>query len=421
MSRIYTARHVLPLVGPAVEKGAVLVNGGRILAVGPADELLRSAAGAERVDFGDAVLLPPLVNAHTHLELTDFPTWAEDADEPQPQTGEDFVDWVMRLIRVKRGRPAEDFIPSIQHGLQLCLEAGTGAVGEILSFHSGIPAYRDSALFGTVFFETLGRNPQLTLPLLSQLSKKLDHQPSRYLSLAVSPHSPMTLSAEYLQRVFDFSAKRPCLASIHLAESPEETELLRDAAGAFVDKFFPFVGWNDLVPAATGLTPLAYLEEQGGLRADVLLVHGVQVGTEDIPRLQAAGSGIVLCPRSNEKLQVGRAPVELYRQAGVPLALGTDSLASNDSLSLWDELAAARRIYADSLTPEELLQVATLNGARLLGLDAQMGSLAAGKGVNFQVAEIPPGATTDTLAEALVSEGHRRPVRQLYLHGEPQL
>lgn len=421
VKRIFRARYLLPISGPPVETGAVMVCSGRIVAVGPADDLLRSTTGAELVDCGDTVLMPALVNAHTHLELTDFPAWAAEAGEAEPSAEEDFVDWVLRLIRVKRARPAEDFFPAIERGLKLLLKSGTGAMGDILSFHAAISAYRETPLAGEVFFETLGRDPQVTRPLLSNLSKQLDHVPARHLVPAVSPHATYTVSADYLQRVFDFSAKRPCLASIHLAESQAEVELVRDGAGDFVDRLFPLAGWQDLAPQASGLSPVAWLEEQGGLRPDVLLVHGVQVDGEDLARMKKCGSGVVLCPRSNALLGVGRAPVELYRQAGIPLALGTDSLASNTSLSLWDELAAAARIYSGVFSPDELLHIATLGGAGLLGLDRLFGSLETGKGANFQLVDLPAGADQNSLAEALVCDGQQRTVHQLYLHGEKQL
>ncbi|ORJ61604.1 amidohydrolase family protein [Geothermobacter hydrogeniphilus] len=420
-SRIYTARYLLPISSPPVAGGAMLVTGEQIVAVGPLNDLRAAGTAAEVVDFGDKVLLPPLTNAHTHLELTDFPAWAVEAGEDELTGAEDFVDWVLRLVRVKRARPAEDFMPAIQRGLRLCLESGTGVIGDILSFHSAVDAYRQSPLLGSVFFETLGRDPQLFSSLLERIGKRLDRSPSSCLSAAVSPHAPYTVAAELLRRVFSLAAGHRCPAAIHLAESPAESELLRSGTGPLVDRLYPRAGWSPPAPPECGLSPVAWLEEQGGLRPDILLVHGVQVDAGDVVRLKRHGSGVVLCPRSNEKLRVGRAPVELYRRTGIPLALGTDSLASNDSLSMWDELAAARRIYADALDPVDLLRAATLGGARLLGVDARIGTLEPGRGAHFQVVDLPPAANPSELIEALVAEGCRQPVWQLYLHGRPQL
>jgi len=419
MRRICAARYLVCDPKRVIEDGALLLEGTRIAAVGNRDELRRNTAGAELVDFGEAVLLPAFVNAHTHLELTDFPAWAADAGAPEPDHG-DFVAWVLRLIGIKRGRAAEAFAPSIRNGLRQLLASGTGAVGDILSLHDEDGVYADTPLLGTLFFETLGRDPQLTRPLLGRIAPHLEHPPAPHLEAGVSPHAPYTVAEDYLQRILDFSAGR-CRASIHLAESPAEVELLRSGGGPFVERLYPPAGWQELVPAARGLSPVAWLDALGGLRPDVLLVHGVQVDAGDVALLKQRGVGVVLCPRSNEKLGVGRAPVDLYRRAGIPLALGTDSLASNDSLSLWDELAAASRLYSGGLSPEDLLHAATGGGAVLLGLDGLMGSLEAGKGANFQVVEVPDGARPETLVEALVCDGSRRPVRQLFLHGVGRL
>lgn len=418
--RIYTARYLVTMATPPLEGGAILVDDDRIVAVGRLSELQQATAGAELVDFGDAVLLPPLINAHTHLELTDFPAWAQQANETEPANNR-FVDWILQVIRVKRGQAAEAFVSSITRGLQLSLEAGTGAVADILSSPAACSAYQQTPLLGSVFYETLGRDPQLTRQQLSKTIKLFDDHPARQLKVGIAPHSIYTLSADYLEEVFALSKARPCPVSIHLAEPDAEVDLIRDGCGDLADTLFPFVGWQRFVPEASGLSPVAYLDAHNGLRSDVLLVHGVQVSADDVQRLKRNGCSMILCPRSNEQLGVGTAPVALYRESGIPLALGTDSLASNDSLSIWDELAAAARLYVSILTPDELLQAATVNGARLLGLGDEIGTLAAGRGAHFQVVDVPVGADLTTLSEALVVAGVQKPVRQVYLHGKPRL
>jgi cytosine/adenosine deaminase-related metal-dependent hydrolase len=152
----------------------------------------------------------------------------------------------------------------------------------------------------------------------------------------------------------------------------------------------------------------------------MLLVHGVQVDVADVQQIAAAGCGLVLCPRSNEQLGVGTAPAALYRRHHVPLALGTDSLASNDSLSLWDELAAARRLYPE-LTPRELLHMATAGGAALLGLSGEMGSLAPGGGAHFQLLRPASLPSLSELVEFLCTPGRSAEVTQLWLGGEEVL
>ncbi len=420
MARIYTARYLLPVATPPVEGGALLVVDGRIAAVGTLDEMLARAAGAEVTDFGDSVLLPPLVNAHTHLELTDFPAWLA-AGEGHLPTG-DFVDWLLRVILVKRRQPAEAFPPSIRRGLRLCLEAGTGAIGDILSVQSAVTAFLRTPLMGTVYAELLGPDPQLFRQQLERVAPFLSRRPAVHLRAGLSPHSPYTLGKRTLVMTADALELRGCPASIHAAESVAESRLVRSGDGALAERIYPLAGWEKWLDGGNGQSVTAFLESCGLLRPGLLLVHGVQVDEQDVECIRRHGCGVVLCPRSNERLGVGRAPAGLYRRAGVPLALGTDSLASCDSLSVWDELAAAARVHGSELEPEVLLRLATAGGAGLLGLEREMGTLEAGRGAHFQVVT-PSAKIVDPgqLVPALVEDGDRVRVRQLVLHGRSWL
>jgi cytosine/adenosine deaminase-related metal-dependent hydrolase len=183
------------------------------------------------------------------------------------------------------------------------------------------------------------------------------------------------------------------------------------------DELYAAAGWP-LPERASGLSPVAWLAAQGALSTQTLLIHGVQVDAADATRIASSGASVALCPRSNARLGVGTAPVALYKKAGVSLALGTDSLASNDSLSLWDELAFARSVYPE-FPPGELLHIATCGGAQALGLAAEMGKLLAGSGAHFQVltaATLPPVAE---IAEWLCHAEHR--VVALWLAGVERL
>jgi cytosine/adenosine deaminase-related metal-dependent hydrolase len=205
--------------------------------------------------------------------------------------------------------------------------------------------------------------------------------------------------------------------AIHCAESAEESLFLREGRGAIADELYAAAGWP-LPERAPGLSPVAWLAARGALSPQTLLIHGVQVDADDVARIAASGASVVLCPRSNAHLGVGTAPVGLYKAAGVPLALGTDSLASNDSLSLWDEIAFARSVYPE-FSPAELLDIATRGGAQSLGLENEMGELTAGFGAHMQVltaATLPPAAE---LAEWLCRAEHR--VTALWLAGVQQL
>jgi cytosine/adenosine deaminase-related metal-dependent hydrolase len=203
---------------------------------------------------------------------------------------------------------------------------------------------------------------------------------------------------------------------IHLAESPEEVQFLHDTSGRIADFLYPFAGWESYLPAPRHVTPVAYLDGLGVLDSSTTVVHAVQVTPADVEILKRCGVSVVLCPRSNDRLVVGKAPVALLKKAGIPLALGTDSLASNDSLSLWDEMRFLLREFPGHFTPEEVLEMATLGAARALRCDNEGGSLEPGKRADFLIVRPSGLAGPDTITGEVIEESH---LENIYLGGDP--
>ncbi|GAB6081990.1 amidohydrolase family protein [Desulfuromonas carbonis] len=381
--RLFLARTLLPMVAPPLDDGALCVRNGRLVAVGHRREMMRQFPDAAVTDFGDAILLPPLINAHTHLELTNFPDWATAAGETRQ--ADSFVDWILKVVKVKRTLPREAYATSLAEGIRRSLQAGTGAVGDILSHFPARQAYAGSPLRGRIFLELLGRTRDRFDPLLTEANRILGESPVGHPGYGLSPHSPYTLDAEYLRQSLDLGRQQSVPVMIHLAESAEESAFFRDLSGPLAQRFYPLAGWGNLLPPAAGVSPVAYLQRLGGLHPGVLLVHGVQVDDSDIQLIARSGARVVLCPRSNARLEVGRAPLDKYLAAGLLPALGSDSLASNGTLSIWDELAFARSWFGAAVSPQQLLEMAILGGSHALDLQGEMGSLAAGWGAHFQV------------------------------------
>lgn len=408
-AKLFRARYLLPMAGaPAIEDGALLIAGGRIVAVGQYSALCHY--DAEITDYGDAVILPPLVNAHCHLELSHFPRWVNECEETVAPV--DFVSWIRRLIRVRRFVGDAAIPRSVTAGIQQLLASGTGAVGDILTSPDSLAPLLNSPLYGRIFFETLGLEEERFAPALAKALAAAASLEFR-LRGGLSPHSTYTVSSSHLERAV--SAGFPM--AIHCAESPEESLFLREGRGPIADELYVAAGWS-LSPHVPGLSPVAWLAAHGALNSQSLLIHGVQVDAADAQQIAVSGATVVLCPRSNARLGVGVAPVARYKASGVQLALGTDSLASNDSLSLWDELAFARSVYPE-FSPGELLAIATRGGAKALGLANEMGELVAGFGAHFQVltaASLPPVVE---LQEWLCRSEHQ--VAALWLGGAQQL
>jgi cytosine/adenosine deaminase-related metal-dependent hydrolase len=413
---IFRARYLLPIIGPCIENGALVVRNGRIDEIGDARRLAASHPAWQVVDFGDALLLPPMANAHTHLELTHIPYW--DAFGAQKEVP-GFTAWLLRLIGVLRGVPPEEFSVSLQDGIRQVLNSGTGAVGDILSRIYARQAYRHCPLRGRIFLEALGTDRHRNKRTLECLKKALDEKAPGAMTFGLAPHSLYTLSTEFLQGLTGLAARLHLPQSMHVAESPEESLFVQDAAGPFVEHLYPRIGWGDRVPPGRELSPAGRMARLKLLSPGDLLVHGVQVSNADIDILAGMGVYVVLCPRSNHRLKVGKAPVSAYLNAGVPLLLGTDSLASNDSLSLWDEMAFAHQCYGEDLDPGTLLGMATYQGARALGLGGEMGALAPGYGAHFQVLKPADLPAIRDIESFLCRPGRTAEVQALYLDGKP--
>ena len=410
---LYTARYLLPIAAPPIEDGALLVDGGRILAVGSRSELRKTSAGSMEIDFADAVLMPPMVNAHTHLELSSFPDWVTAAGEVEaPQ---DFVAWILWLLRVRRTVDVNQVQESLARGLKESLRSGTGAVGDIFTTLPVADAYQESPLYGQVFAEVLGHDLAAVSDRLTKIRSMLCRQPGDGFNWGLSPHSPYTLSASAMDQVFAFASEQALQSSIHLAESADETFFMLEGKGVIAEKLYAAARWDPAAEPPAGCSPVQALCRAGRLRNNDLVVHGVQVNDADIALLKSKACSLVLCPRSNAALNVGKAPVAAYLKAAMPLSLGTDSLASAPSLSIWDELAFARSWFDGDLAPRKWLEIATMGGARALGLQGRTGQLVGGCDASFQIASLPDLPAIAELEEALCAAGESVVVNHLYL------
>ena len=409
---IYAARFVLPVSAAPLEQGALLTIDGRIKAVGTLHALSVEYPGVPVVDFGDAVLLPPMVNAHTHLELTSFPDWAavEAID-----AGQDFVDWILSLVKVRHSVSTDQVADSLAIGLKESMRFGTGAIGDICKTLDAIDAYRQAPLYGRVFAEVLGHAADVVSARLQTIKLLLGRPPGEALDWGLAPHAPYTLSAAAMDKVFAFSAEQSLQNTIHLAESVDETLFVKQGQGRIADKLFAAAQWDPASDPVAGCSPVQALCRAGRLQRNDLIVHGVQVDKVDIALIKQTGCHVILCPRSNAALQSGKAPVADYLRADVSLSLGTDSLASAPNLSVWEELAFARSWFAGTASPRKWLEIATLGGARALGLQNRVGQLADGCDASFQVATLPELPCLAELEEALCAAGENLSVTHLYL------
>lgn len=401
--RLLSASWVLPVATPPLRDGAILVADGRIEAVGPR-AALRAAAAAEDA-FPGAALLPGLVNVHTHLELSGL--------RGTLPHGRGFLPWVLALIERRRTLDAAWYRTSVRAGIGALLRAGTTCVGEVTSAGVSPALLRESGLRGVVYWEVLGPDPAQAEVLaagaataLADLAGLLRDSP---LAAGLSPHALYSTTPALRAALRRLREAGPWPAAIHAAECAEEVTLVREGDGPL---------WEGLLrprgiprPAPSGMGPLALLEAEGWLSPGTLVIHATQAEPADGARLARAGAAVACCPRSNAALGVGAAPLAALEQAGVRIGLGTDSLASVPSLSLWDEVRAAR-LLLPGRPAREWLRMLTLGGAEALGLADRIGSLTPGKAADciavrgaFGPHEDPEVALLETASEEAVSFG----------------
>jgi 5-methylthioadenosine/S-adenosylhomocysteine deaminase len=367
-ARRLSARWVVPVDAPPVEQGAVLVDeGGRIAAVGE-DERVPRPAWAPAEDFGDAVLLPGLVNTHTHLELTGFGGIAPESD---------FSAWIADLRERKARRTPEAFLAAARQGLADCWAAGVTTVADTGDSGAVVRALAEAGGSGIAYHEVFGPHPrqldESLAGLVAQMDRLGEHEGGR-VRLGVSPHAPYTVSGPLYRAVADWARRAGLPIAVHLAESPAETALLADGTGAFA------LAWRRReipLPAPLGHSPVGWLDVHGVLGERTLCIHVVQAGARDIRCLAAAGAAVAHCPLSNRAHAHGTAPLAALLAAGLRVGVGTDSVASVGTLDLLAEARAAQGLA--SLDAGRAIALCTLDAARALGLEADIGSLRPGK------------------------------------------
>jgi cytosine/adenosine deaminase-related metal-dependent hydrolase len=371
---VLRARWVLPAVSPPLCEGAVRVQGGVVTAVGPSEELVSAAPGAAVRDLGEAILLPGLVNAHTHLSLTDL---ASGTPRPAP-----LLDWLGRISREAAALPEEAVRASVRRGLDASWRLGTVAVGEVTTRADAVSEIEaDGRFFARIYFEFLGvsagrarrRYEAAVGGALALLDRGGARGPVRP---GLSPHAPYSVWPSLWKEAANLCRARDLRWSSHIAESPYEQEFLRHGRGPLREHLERLGVWDDAYP--TPGTGIIGLWEAGNvLDTRALLVHALHLEPGEVDAIAAKGAFVCLCPRSNAGFDLPPPPVADLYARGVPLCLGTDSLASNEDLGVWGEMRAIRRL-APGLSGAEILRMATVNGARALGLDDLCGALRPG-------------------------------------------
>jgi len=379
LKSVHRARYVLAEPDLLLSNAAVHVSSpGRISRVEPWHDP-PAIPEIEVSDWGSAVILPGLINAHTHLELTDL--------HGQLTRFSSFTDWISQLIDRRRLWTKEQFLSSAREGAQLALSSGTTLVGDITGSGFALEAARGQDLRRVVFQESVGLSPANIEEALAKL-ELLDEAPSNHLLLrGVSPHAPYSAAPDLYRRMAELSRHREILLATHIAETKSEIQFLQSGTGEFSE----FLSKLGILPESwkpPQLSPIAYLDSLGVLGQLCLLIHCNYLDQDSINRILNSRSSVVYCPRSHDFFGHDEHPARQLLDSGINLALGTDSLASNYSLSMLDEMRYLFKKRKD-IKSEEILRAATLNGASALGFGGVLGRLRRGYWADLTVLEIP--------------------------------
>jgi len=375
-SKIYCAHWVLPLSTSPIEFGAVAVNGSRIVGIG-------SKAGITNQfpyqveDFGEALILPGLINTHTHLELTALRGYLENEET-------DFFAWLRKLTlaRLEKMTP-DDIRVSATWGACEAVRAGVTCVGDASdAAMMSMLALKDVGLRGVVFQESFGPDPRLAQENFEKLKARVTELrgiENELVRVGVSPHAPYTVCGPQLESIAAFARAEKLPLMMHAAESHAEDLLLREGCGLFADGLAKrAIEWK-----APQMSTIQYLKQRGVLDVQPLLAHCIRVDDADIETIKLSGAKVAHCPKSNAKLGHGRAPFAKFLEAGIAVGFGSDSVASNNTCDILEEARFAvllsRAANADSLiTASDALATATIGGARCLDLKGEIGELSEG-------------------------------------------
>ena len=393
---------MLPVDGPPIERGGVAVEDGRIVAVGPANEL-----EGEPETFPESAIVPGLVNAHSHLEYAVYAGFGDGLA--------DFGDWISLHQERKNRIGWGDYLAIARWGASECLAGGVTTVGDASFSGAAAVAADELGLRAIVYLEVFGADPDEALRRFAELRERAGDRVGGRITIGISPHAPYTISLE----TYRACAELGIPVATHISESRSEVEFLETGGG-------PWAGLIPFLVRAPGKTGTRLLADEGLLGPVLVAAHCTVVDADEIALLAEHDVAVVHCPRSNALLGCGFAPLTELRAAGIRVGLGTDSPASTPSFDMFEEMRTAvyvargRERNPAAITASDALELATLGSARALGLDAEVGSLAPGKRADLAVVSLSgsPYLPWEDPAAAVVFGGSPERIELTLVDGE---
>ena len=387
--KILSADYVLPISAEPIENGAVAIGEDKIAAVGRREKVIEEFPEAAHENFGEAVIMPGLINTHSHLEITIMRGFLDDVED-------DFYSWLIKLTKTRAEKLTENDIKmSAMLGALEGARAGVTCFGDIGRFgKAGFEALKKLGLRGVLFQETefspKNEEAENDFAKLKDKFLALKETETELVKVGISPHAPYTVSRRLFEKITDYALAEDIKISIHAAESNQESEFFITGEGFFAELYKNLnVEWN-----APRVSTIEYLAQIGVLQTKPLLAHCIKVSEKDIETIAKTDSRIAHCPKSNAKFGHGIAPLERFLEEKISVGFGSDSVASNNTCDILEEARFAT-LFARNLeskkrflNAEEIIKTATLGGAAALGLENEIGTLQAGKQADMIVVSL---------------------------------
>ncbi len=408
--KVFSARFVLPITQPVIEDGAIALEEGRIVEIGAHDAIHAKYPDASREDFSQCVLLPGLVNAHAQIEMLNFIEGGASVN---------YYNWLMAGWDYRMRLAPSDRRRCLEEGIRQLVHSGTTTVGDVGRYTGIIPQAANAPIRMVLFPEILTGEGSLVSEdyetVFSQVEEILGTRAPR-LGSGLAPFAAYTLSRHLLKVIAEQGAALRIPVKIHVSETFAEMQFFYESKGEIADRLFPRIGWSELPPEHRK-TPVQFLQSIGFLENAPILIGCNHLSDPDLKILAAAGCKVVHTPRANAHLKLGTPPLKKLKGSGITVALGTDGTV--DSLSLWDEMRhlLSHSSEGEKLDAEELLRMATLGGARALGVADRIGSLDRGKEADLIAVRVPKELKADEVARWLIANVTPREIAAVFVEG----
>lgn len=372
------SKWLVPVTSPPIRDGYLVLNRGKITQMGRISDL-KKRDFQRTIDCSHHIVMPGLINPHAHLELSGL--------KGKIEKGLPFTEWIRCLTNETLSFTEEDYTSSINRGIDELISSGITAVGDISRTGLSFSLLEKRGLRGTVFLEVLGFDPAIERERMAEVKERiLSTDLKGKIKPGISPHAPYSVSPFLFKESYQTALEEDMPVAVHCSETEEELEFIEKGQGHIKNMLLDFGVW-DSGWTAPRLSPVAYLHKIGVLKG-IIAIHLNLLRNGDLELLHKNEVGVVSCQGTNRWFQREKiCPIDLLMQRGINVALGTDSLASNDSLNLFFEMRLAKK-YFPKISYQELIEMVTIRGARVLGIDKTTGSIEAGKAADIIAIDI---------------------------------